>query len=193
MFLLKPNSLPSISRTTGFEPDVVIYTDIPGFSRYLAGSDGNVYSKNYNNTRQIKKLTGKIDKDGYTGLLLRDDNGNRKYRRKHRIIATAFIPNPDNLPQVNHLDGNKQNCTPDNLEWSTQSDNIQHGYNSGLYNRKSPIIAHNITTGEDIEFDSIHNAGRILGINHQRIWECCNNRRNTFHGFTFTKKGDDTK
>lgn len=114
------------SGTKTFKPDAIIFTDIPGFSRYLAGSDGNVYSKNYNHTHKIKKLTGKVDKDGYTELLLRDDNGDRKCRRKHRIIATAFIPNPDNLPQVNHLDGNKQNCTPDNLEWSTQSLSLIH-------------------------------------------------------------------
>lgn len=171
-----------------FTPDVIIYSDIPGLSRYLAGSNGEVYSKNYNNTGQMGILSGKVDKDGYIELLLRDNDGNRKYRRKHRLIALAFIQNPNNLPQVNHKDGNKLNCTPCNLEWLTQSGNIQHGYDTNLYSRKSVIIAHNIETGDNIEYDSMMNASRKLGIHHQRIWECCNGRINSFHGLRFTKK-----
>ena len=131
----------SMSRNSGCR-------EIPGFAKYFATEDGEVFSKDYNNTGIAKALIGKTTKDGYIELLLRDNDGNRKYIRKHIIIALAIIPNPSNLPQVNHQDGNKFNCKPSNLQWCTQSDNICHGYNTGLYSRKSQIIAINIITGE---------------------------------------------
>lgn len=185
--MISSASSESMSKSSGSEVRK-IYCDIPGFSRYIAGSDGEVYSKNYNNRGVVKKLIGKIDKDGYCQLILYDDDGKRRYRRKHRLIAIAFIPNPDNLPQVNHKDGDKYNCTPLNLEWLTQSDNIQHGYNNKLYSRLTPIIAKNVETGDILEFDSIHQAGREMGINHQRIWDCISGRRRSYCGYTFSRK-----
>lgn len=62
------------------------------------------------------------------------------------MVAKAFIPNPNNLPQVNHKDGNKLNNSISNLEWVTNSDNTQHGYNNGLYKFKSRCHAINIYT-----------------------------------------------
>ena len=85
-----------------------------------------------------EKYLGKwIDNTGYYQCILRDDNGKRCYKRIHRLVAEAFIPNPNNLPQVNHKDTNKLNCDVSNLEWSTNSENTQHGYNNKCYMFKS--------------------------------------------------------
>lgn len=53
-------------------------------------------------------------------------------RKVHRMVAEAFIPNPDNLPQINHKDGNKLNNHADNLEWCTAKQNARHAYDTGL-------------------------------------------------------------
>ena len=68
-----------------------------------------------------------IDKCGY-----REININGKFEFAHRIIATCFIPNPHNLPCVNHKDGNKLNNDTANLEWCSHSENTKHAYKTGL-------------------------------------------------------------
>ncbi len=60
------------------------------------------------------------------------------------MVATTFIDNPDNLPQVNHKDGNKLNNNINNLEWCNNSENTQHGYDNGLYRYKSRCHAVNV-------------------------------------------------
>lgn len=78
-----------------------------------------------------QELSQFIDKSGYPMCTLwRDSNG--KNKTVHRIVAGAFIPNPNNKPQVNHKDGNKENNHVDNLEWVTNSENDLHAFEIGL-------------------------------------------------------------
>ena len=72
-------------------------------------------------------MVGAVDHCGYRHAIL-----NRKNRNVHRVIAETFIPNPNNLPCVNHKDGNKLNNSVDNLEWCTHSENTIHAYQTGL-------------------------------------------------------------
>lgn len=99
-----------------------IWKAIYGYENYNISNKGNV--KNI--------TTGKILKpgdngQGYKHVMLYDKNHKGKTIMIHRLVAKAFIPNPDNLPQVNHIDEDKTNNCVENLEWITSEDNINHG------------------------------------------------------------------
>lgn len=95
--------------------------EIKGFEDYLIDEKGNVYSKHRN-----RFLNTCIRGDGYAMVGLYKD-GMRKNFQIHRLVAEAFIPNPDGLPQVNHKDENKLNNNVDNLEWCTAQYNLTYG------------------------------------------------------------------
>ena len=78
-----------------------------------------------------KIINGEICKNGYQRIHV-SNNGKHYKFLVHRLVAQAFILNPDNLPQVNHKDGNKQNNHVNNLEWCNASDNLKHAYKAGL-------------------------------------------------------------
>lgn len=100
---------------------------VPNYEGLYEISDlGNVKSL-YSN----KILKPSVDKYGYVRFSATKDK-KQKTLRIHRLVAELFVPNPLNLPQVNHIDGNKLNCTKSNLEWSTDSDNKLHAYAHGL-------------------------------------------------------------
>lgn len=96
---------------------------ISEFPDYLISDNGDVFS--------IKKnkylMTPKIDRDGYLTIGLRY-NGTRYWRRVHRLVAQYFIPNPDNKPCVNHINGKVNDNNVSNLEWCTISENTLHGF-----------------------------------------------------------------
>lgn len=101
---------------------------IKGFEDYGVDCDGNVYSFKYNKERVLKpnpNLKGYLQ----VGLTL---NGKKYPKRVHRLVAEAFIPNPHNLPQINHKDGNKLNNSVSNLEWCTNRENIKHSWDNGM-------------------------------------------------------------
>lgn len=103
------------------------WKEIPDYEGLYDVSDlGNVKSK-YSN----KILKPSPDKYGYVRFSA-TKNKKQKTLRIHRLVAELFIPNPSNLPQVNHIDGDKLNCAKLNLEWSTDSNNKLHAYANGL-------------------------------------------------------------
>lgn len=87
-------------------------------------SDGDVKSRG-------KMLKGEICRNGYKRIHVSKNGIHYKYL-VHRLVAETFVPNPFNLPVVNHIDGNKQNNSVANLEWCTYSDNLKHAFKTGL-------------------------------------------------------------
>ena len=118
-----------------------IWKDIEGYKGiYQISNQGNVKSLN-RIARSGKKVKEKIlkkaqDKDGYI-LFTLCKNGTQKTVKAHRLVATAFIPNINNKPCVNHLNGIKNDNTVTNLEWVTVSENTQHSYNNKLQGKGS--------------------------------------------------------
>lgn len=101
-----------------------IWKDIPGYEGlYQVNQWGDIYS-----LYTHKKLKWSLHKDGYKQYNLHK-NKKSYIMTAHRSVALAFIPNPDNLPLVNHKDENKLNCYVGNLEWCTESYNIKYNGN----------------------------------------------------------------
>lgn len=103
---------------------------IKDFENYLIYDDGRVF-----NTTSNKFLKGSIGENGYSYFRL-SKNGKKKMFYGHRLVAEHFISNPNNLPVVNHIDGNKLNNNVDNLEWVSYSDNTLHWKNTSNVERK---------------------------------------------------------
>lgn len=125
-----------------------------------------VHSSKWNRREPSKILNPPILKNGYK-LVSLSKNGSSKRVLLHRLIAKAFIPNPNNLPQVNHKDGNKQNNIIDNLEWVSAQDNIIHAYTNNLMH---PAHGIKINVGHFVEED-IRNIRRmaLAGMSQRKI------------------------
>jgi hypothetical protein len=111
----------------------------------------------------------------------------------HRLIAIAFIPNPENKPQVNHIDGVKTNIFFKNLEWNTPKENVQHAYKTGLsksgeHHKDSKPISQYTLCGQFIKtWPSSGEIKRTLGISTGCISSCARGERPTAHGFIWKR------
>lgn len=126
---------------------------------------------------------------GYARIQLSREGQGRNYM-VHRLVAEAFIPNPDDLPEVNHKNGNKADNRVDNLEWITSSDNLQHAYDTGL---KKPAIKYVVHCNElditTLGTDAMAVALRKRGYTKARasgIWCCIAGAHTTHLNLTFT-------
>ena len=113
--------------------------EISGYGNlYLLYPNGKIWSARLN-----KFFVGYVGKRGYRYTLLRDENRVLKIHKIHRLIAETFIPNPLNLPQVNHKNGVKDDNSIENLEWVTAQQNSIHAYKNGLSHGRPGEKHHN--------------------------------------------------
>ena len=149
----------------------------------ISGYDGLYEVSNIGNVRSIKKgiiLKPATNKFGYQIVGL-SKNGKRKEGKVHRLVAKAFIDNPDNKKQVNHKDGNKKNNSVDNLEWVTNQENVIHAFKTGV---RKTIAIKVIETG--IVYKGCGECARAINGNPADIMRCLRTTKTKTHkGYHF--------
>lgn len=142
-----------------------IWKDIPNYeSVYKINNYGIIKNKK---TNRIKKTH--INNSGYERVVL-SKNGEDKNYSVHRLVAQAFIPNPNNFSQVNHKDENKANNSVDNLEWCTPSYNCRYGNRIKKIAEKTKITHKGKHYSPRTEFQKGRNAKKIINITTNKIY-----------------------
>lgn len=156
---------------------------------YEVSSFGNVKSLQGHYTFKREKLLAKhyCDRNGvrYYNVTLYNRTGGRKTVKVHRLVAEAFLENPDNFDCVNHKDENTLNNHVDNLEWCTKSYNIcyNNAQKKGALKRQKQVV---FKKDEKIvfTFESVLDAGEYFGVKPQNIARAARGERKSFHGMT---------
>lgn len=142
---------------------------IKGFESYSVDTNGNVFNSRGSMLRPY------VSNKGYLRVSLSNDKTKHKRFLVHRLVAEAFVPNPDCKPQVNHKDFNRANNRVENLEWVTPLENLNH---SSVI-EKAGVAKHRkircVTTGA--VYESLKAAEEALGLSHSNLAACCNGRR----------------
>ena len=147
---------------------------------YIIFENGMVLNKKTN-----KKLKGSKTKDGYVTYFF---NKKKTSYRAHRLVALNFIENPENKPEVNHIDGNKENNDVANLEWVTPSENVVHAVKEKLRKDMITVFQYSLN-GEFIKkYDSIADASKETKISHSTITSNLNGKTKKALNFIFSKK-----
>lgn len=170
-----------------------VWEYIPGVDHYMVSNYGRVWSEK----SQMFLKPKPMDSHGHLGFCL-SQNGVPRYVYQHRIMAQAFIPNPDGYPIVRHLNDIPDDNDLCNLAWGTQRDNQRDSVENGtahiptdgereigFQKVRKPIIGKNLQSGEIRKFRGQSEAGRILGIQQANIFKVLNGERRQTGGWTF--------
>ena len=164
--------------------EVETFVKIEGFENYEVSNLGKV-----RNIKSRRILKPSLNEDGYLRHCL-SENNKKKYLFLHRILATAFIDNPDEKPQVNHIDENKTNNDLSNLEWCTVKENMIHGTRTKRSAEKRSIEVIQLDLNDNIlnVFKSMTQAGQETGTSLGDISSCCNGKLKSAGGFKWERK-----
>lgn len=164
--------------------EVETFVKIEGFDNYEVSNLGKV-----RNIKSGKVLKPQLNRNGYLMHLLYENN-KQKHLYLHRIIAIAFIDNPEEKPCVNHIDENKLNNDLSNLEWCTVKENNIHDTRTKRVAEKcfKKVIQLDLNDNVLNEFESMTQAEQETGASVSHISSCCNGKRKSAGGFKWRKK-----
>lgn len=149
--------------------------------KYEVSDDGKVRTKA---TGHIKAV--KVDRYGYEVVCLSETRTKRSYPTVHRLVAMAFIPNADRLPQVNHKDENKRNNSVENLEWCTGRYNTLYGTGKARGAEKIKRKAVAYKDGIKVaEFSSVREAAKAMNTQGSQISAAITGRQKTCRGYSW--------
>ena len=161
-----------------------LFAEVDG---YFVMNNGDVYSLDYNRTGKMKKMTPVRNKQGYLSVRIHG-----KWFRISRLVAMCFIPNPDNLQEVNHLTEDKQRNQSRCLSWCTSQENSSYGTRGRRISEKltngplSRKVAQYTLDGVIVkEWLSVNEVKRKLGFSPGNISKCCKGKRKSAHGFVW--------
>ena len=146
--------------------------------KYMVSNMGRVKSLNYKRTGKEEILKASDNSYGYLYVNLCKD-GKGKWYRINRLVAQAFLENPQNLPEVNHKNEDKTDNRVENLEWCSRSYNLNYGTRNKKAGKKiaeknsKPIFSVDKESGLIMWWQSAHEAERCTGINNSNIIQCC--------------------
>lgn len=171
----------------------IIWKDVPSYEGYYQVSSCGLiksierivkYRENHSGLRKERILKANVMKHGYVHVVLCIDK-EKKTLKAHRLVALAFIPNPENKPCVNHINGIKTDNRVENLEWCTYAENTQHAYknklHSGIKGEKSHLSK--LKTDDIMKIrllysEGLHSQnelGKIFNVSQSQIYRIVNN------------------
>ena len=154
-----------------------VWKDCKGYEGlYQVSNLGRMWS-----VKGQRYFTGSVNNRGYYATTLTAKNGKRKTEMIHRLVALAFLDNPNNYPQINHKDENKLNNCVDNLEWCDAKYNINYGTRNARVAKTQSKKIRCVETG--IIYDSIKEAEEQLGLSHGQITKVCQGKKKTTGGY----------
>lgn len=172
-----------------------VWKSIKGYPKYQVSNLGRVKSLSYMRTGREKVLSLKKTRCGYMTFWIYN-KGLRQMKLVHRLVAEAFIPNPENKQHVNHINGDKMNNQTSNLEWCSQSENEKHAFLTGL--KRKPTNKYKVLQFDQKgnllkEWNSAKEITETLGISKSQIAKCANNQQATSQGFIWRYKKEVIK
>ena len=167
------------------------------WKNYQVSNFGQILSLNYHRSGRAKLMNPWKDKDGYLKIGLRKD-GKQKHFYVHRLVVETFIPNPNNLPEVNHKDEDKTNNfvgTPENdykdgnLEWCTREYNTNYGTRNerSAKTKSKPVLQFTLDGILVKEWPSTKECGRN-GFHSSAVSRCCNGKQPHYKGYIWQYK-----